>query len=251
MAFMSIPAHCASEDVVVTGLFDFDRSATASSDEKSTTSYCDRIPVESIDLSKYVVRTVYSGHRKHMLDRFLLCINDDYMGRRYSLQTKSTGASTGIVNFDEKKANIAENMRISNLDSDSVYVGDVYKFCRGDTPTGVILQVSQPRNVCGKPNKYLRCEGRQRPSTIMEKYHITGWFFRLIEPGIITVGDRLVKIHEENPKFSVSEIIDYKIARDKSMSCTDKDIEKIKNIIKILPEDYAARIKKKYMHLIG
>lgn len=84
-----------------------------------------------------------------------------------------------------------ENISTAGLTEDSVCIGDVF---RAGT---AVLQVSQARQPCWKLNVRF---GRKDMATRVQDSGRTGWYYRVLEPGEIGPGDRLVL--EDRPQAS-------------------------------------------------
>ncbi|AFI82962.1 MOSC domain-containing protein [Methylophaga nitratireducenticrescens] len=91
-----------------------------------------------------------------------------------------------------------ENLVTEGLTEADVCVGDIYKL--GE----VIVQVSQPRQPCwrlnarfGLPDMSHRLQGTLR----------TGWYYRVLQTGMIHQGDTLVLIQRPNPEWPLSRML--------------------------------------------
>ena len=74
------------------------------------------------------------------------------------------------------------NVNGHGLDAGTVHIGDIFSV------GSVVLQVSQPRRPCWKVNhKY----GNGHISALLMSEGISGWYYRVLEEGEITLGDRI------------------------------------------------------------
>ena len=75
-----------------------------------------------------------------------------------------------------------ENLTLQDAGESNVCIGDRYRV------GSCLLEVSQPRQPCYKLAAYQR-----RPELVREVVAtgFTGWYFRVVEPGLIEAGDRL------------------------------------------------------------
>lgn len=75
--------------------------------------------------------------------------------------------------------------------------------CIGDTVRigEVVVQVSQPRRPCWKINH--RFESREL-SQFIERRQLTGWYYRVLEPGTITLGDDVELIDRANDAVTIA-----------------------------------------------
>ncbi|RRQ21693.1 MOSC domain-containing protein [Thiohalobacter thiocyanaticus] len=78
-----------------------------------------------------------------------------------------------------------ENLSSAGLDERSVHIGDVY--CIGRIG-GCRLQVAQPRSPCWKLDVRFGVSGLARE---VQDNSRCGWFYRVVEPGTLQVGDRI------------------------------------------------------------
>jgi MOSC domain-containing protein YiiM len=89
-----------------------------------------------------------------------------------------------------------ENLTIEGLDEDSVSIGETHRI------GSVILQVNQPRSPCWKiSRRWLIKDLTSRVHSTMR----TGWFYRVLEPGVLSVGDEIEILDRPYPQWSVRE----------------------------------------------
>lgn len=95
--------------------------------------------------------------------------------------------ATIITRFPELAEIAAAGTFGENLSSADRSDADV---CIGDTLRigGVVVQVSQPRRPCWKINHRFQC---RELSQFVERRQLTGWYYRVLEPGTITLGDTI------------------------------------------------------------
>ena len=86
-----------------------------------------------------------------------------------------------------------ENLFAEGMSDIDVLIGDVYRI------NDVVLQVSEPRRPCWKINSRFKESGL---SQFVEQQCITGWYYRVIEPGTAQLGDKIGL--EDRFKASVS-----------------------------------------------
>jgi MOSC domain-containing protein YiiM len=87
-----------------------------------------------------------------------------------------------LVQFEEAfiPGSIGENLSAGGPDDTQVHIGDIVKV--GDA----LVQVSQPRRPCWKVNyKY----GNGHIAPLLMSQGISGWYYRVLEEGKISVGD--------------------------------------------------------------
>ena len=90
-----------------------------------------------------------------------------------------------------------ENLSISGMDERSVAIGDVYRI------GSAVVQVSQPRQPCWKLAR--RCRLPTMPAKAIATGRL-GWYFRVLEPGEITAGDRVDPRERPSPEWTISRI---------------------------------------------
>ncbi len=81
-----------------------------------------------------------------------------------------------------RPGSFGENLISDALNESSVFIGDIYRVNK------VLLQVSEPRRPCWKINRKFRTENL---SVFVEQRCVTGWYYRVLEPGTIRIGDAL------------------------------------------------------------
>ncbi|MGQ0698034.1 MAG: MOSC domain-containing protein [Panacagrimonas sp.] len=77
---------------------------------------------------------------------------------------------------------IGENLSTADLDESSVCIGDV--FALGTAR----IQLNQPRTPCWKIDARFGLEGI---TAFVAKQGIAGWYYRVLEPGTVEIGDEL------------------------------------------------------------
>lgn len=88
---------------------------------------------------------------------------------------------------------IGENISCETMHDGNVQVGDIYRM--GE----VVLQVSAPRAPC---NKISQRYGEKNLDRFVGKEGITGWYYRVIQEGLLRTNDEVG--HLERPPHSVS-----------------------------------------------
>jgi MOSC domain-containing protein YiiM len=93
---------------------------------------------------------------------------------------------------------MGENLTIEGLDETGIFVGDVHAI------GGARLQVCQPRQPCFKlglrfsDNRLLKAMIRSGRS---------GWYYRVLQPGIIRAGDTVRLDERPNPDFAFDRLV--------------------------------------------
>ena len=91
---------------------------------------------------------------------------------------------------------LGENISTTRLSERNVHIGDVFQVGTA------ILQVSQPRSPCWKINHRF---GVERMSMHIAQERITGWYYRVLEPGSVSVGDTILLLERQTGRFSIDE----------------------------------------------
>lgn len=89
---------------------------------------------------------------------------------------------------------LGENLSARHLCERNVHLGDVFRV--GSS----VLQVSQPRSPCWKINHRFDAD---RMSMYVVQERITGWYYRVIEPGVIEAGDCMELQDRQTDRFSI------------------------------------------------
>jgi MOSC domain-containing protein YiiM len=77
---------------------------------------------------------------------------------------------------------IGENLATDALDEDDVRVGDIWQIGTA------LIQVSQPRSPCWKIDERFGCDGIAK---FIAASGLTGWYWRVLQPGIVNPEDTL------------------------------------------------------------
>ncbi|MCX5540701.1 MOSC domain-containing protein [Paraburkholderia sp. CNPSo 3076] len=91
---------------------------------------------------------------------------------------------------------LGENISAWGLSERDVRIGDIYQV------GSAMLQVSQPRSPCWKINHRF---GVERMSMQIAEGRITGWYYRVLSPGVIAPGDAITLIERQTERFSIDE----------------------------------------------
>lgn len=80
---------------------------------------------------------------------------------------------------------LGENISTDAMDESNVRLGDIYQL------GSARLQVCQPRNPCWKIDSRVACDG---VAAFIAEHAITGWYWRVVQPGSVTSDDELVLV---------------------------------------------------------
>lgn len=126
---------------------------------------------------------------------------------------------------------LSENLTISGLHESTVCLGDIHKI------GSAVLQVSQPRKPCWKISK--RWNNKKFTHEIYTT-GLTGWYYRVLEEGLIEAGDEVVVLSHEEEQVS---ILDANMAFANPIMHREI-LERILNIPSLAPS-YRASIEKR------
>lgn len=90
---------------------------------------------------------------------------------------------------------LGENISTHGLTEHDICIGDVLRI--GDAR----VQVSQTRSPCWKIDLRLKVDGASR---FVEAAGITGWYYRVLQPGAIAAGDEIEVLERLNPWLTLT-----------------------------------------------
>ncbi len=91
-----------------------------------------------------------------------------------------------------------ENLSTLGLDEHQVAIGDCFR------AGGLLLEVSQPRTPCWKLDRRFGMAGLARA---VQDSARCGWFYRVLEPGSLAVGDDLQRVASPHPEWTVARVM--------------------------------------------
>ncbi|WP_211436550.1 MULTISPECIES: MOSC domain-containing protein [unclassified Campylobacter] len=92
---------------------------------------------------------------------------------------------------------MGENLTISGIHEESVYIGDVHKI------GSLVLQVSQPRKPCFKLSKRWMNAGVAKE---IFRSGLSGWYYRVLEAGACKAGDSVEMVSRDDSSMSVADV---------------------------------------------
>jgi MOSC domain-containing protein YiiM len=101
-----------------------------------------------------------------------------------------------------------ENISTTGLTEDGACIGDRYRLGTA------LVEIAQGRQPCWKQAHRL---DDQRVIATMVKARRCGWYYRVIEQGIVSAGDALSLIDRPHPEWNVARVIGLLIAGDGKM----------------------------------
>ena len=126
-----------------------------------------------------------------------------------------------VVQFPDLRDNavvgsLGENISSDSLDDTAVLIGDIYKF------GGVLIQVSQPRRPCWKINHKFDDD---RLAKFIAQQHITGWYYRVLAPGVVNVGDSIELVNRYRQSICVAELTQISLAHRPEIDALKRAME--------------------------
>lgn len=91
---------------------------------------------------------------------------------------------------------LGENLSTADLDESGIRLGDIWRL------GSARLQVSQPRSPCWKIDERFGVEGM---AAFIAEERLTGWYWRVLTPGIVTPGDTLIPEATDPEVFTLAE----------------------------------------------
>jgi len=91
---------------------------------------------------------------------------------------------------------LGENLSTHGWTESNVHIGDVFRI------GSARLQVSQPRSPCWKINHRFGVDDLSR---WIAAARITGWYYRVLAPGRITVGDPVERVGQDPDPISIDD----------------------------------------------
>ena len=130
-----------------------------------------------------------------------------------------------------------ENLCIEGLQESELCVGDVHRI--GSSR----LQICQPRQPCFK--LALRFDDKFMPKAMIRTGR-AGWYYRVLEPGVIGVGDTVQLDERPNPDFSFARLVEL-ISHGKA---THAELERLQDMTG-LASDWQARARETLGRAVG
>lgn len=94
---------------------------------------------------------------------------------------------------------MGENLTIAGIDEAAICVGDVHAI------GAAVLQVCQPRQPCFKLALYY--DDARLPKHMVRSGR-SGWYYRVLEPGVIGAGDAIVLRERPHPDFAFTRLLE-------------------------------------------
>ena len=115
----------------------------------------------------------------------------------YAADHYASWQSEGLLPQGTLPAAFGENLSTFGMNEETLCIGDIL------TAGSATLQISQGRQPCWKLNEYT---GQKTMAYQFQKTGRTGWYYRVLEPGIIQVGDKITLTLRPCPDWSVAKV---------------------------------------------
>ena len=98
-----------------------------------------------------------------------------------------------------------ENISTTGLTEDNLCLGDVLEL------GGATVQICQGRQPCWKLNAHMALDTL---AAQFQKSARTGWYYRVLEPGQVELGDRIAVIDRQHPDWTLRRVIEARFASE-------------------------------------
>ncbi|MVO18699.1 MOSC domain-containing protein [Parasedimentitalea huanghaiensis] len=115
----------------------------------------------------------------------------------YAADHYASWQSEGLLPPGTLPAAFGENLSTFGMNEETLCIGDIL------TAGSAILQISQGRQPCWKLNEHT---GQKTMAYQFQKTGRTGWYYRVLEPGTIQVGDIINLTSRPCPDWSVAKV---------------------------------------------
>ena len=130
-------------------------------------------------------------------DKAILCYSSDHFAF-WSKELSRDDVSGGMF---------GENLTINGLSEDVVCIGDTFAI------DDIVVQITQPRQPCWKLGR--RWNEPTLPKMVV-KNGFSGWYLRVLTPGIIEAGQGVERIEHVNPDWTVRRAHETMYRKDSS-----------------------------------
>ena len=94
---------------------------------------------------------------------------------------------------------VGENLTLAGMSEADLCVGDVHRI------GSATLQLCQPRQPC---NKFALRFGDNRLPKAMVRNGRAGWYYRVLEPGVIRAGDLVERVERPHPELAFERLVE-------------------------------------------
>jgi MOSC domain-containing protein YiiM len=93
---------------------------------------------------------------------------------------------------------MGENLSIPGMDDENTCIGDIYRM------GSVEVQVSEPRMPCWKISQLF---DEKKLLRLILRRPITGWYFRVLRPGALVIGDPVKRVYRPSNSLSIADLV--------------------------------------------
>ena len=101
-------------------------------------------------------------------------------------------------------AAFGENISTFGLTEETLCIGDILKL------GSATVQISQGRQPCWKVSEHT---GNKRMAYLFQKTQRTGWYYRILEPGVAGVGDTVTLVERSQTNWTVARVTAARLTR--------------------------------------
>jgi len=128
---------------------------------------------------------------------------------------------------------LGENISSVGMKEQDLCIGDTFQL-----GPKVILQISQPRQPCYKVNFRFNYT---KMKEFIENEKKTGWFYRVLEEGLVKVGDKFILLERKCPTMNLTKV---HLLLSSKNTLSRKELEEMKDC-KFLAEAFRVMARKK------
>ncbi|KAI1850755.1 hypothetical protein JX266_004037 [Neoarthrinium moseri] len=123
-----------------------------------------------------------------------------------------------------KPGGFGENLVTASMNERNVCVGDIIS--AGDPDSGLLLQVSLPRQPCFKLNHRFHLKNFA-PKTYAASR--TGWYYRVLRPGPLEAGMSIALVERKHPKWTIERLQEY-LHRNQTDDAMNEELSQIEEL---------------------
>lgn len=110
----------------------------------------------------------------------------------------------GCIPGGTKPAAFGENISTTGLTEDTLCIGDILKL------GSATVQVSQGRQPCWKLGLHT---GQEKMPYLFQKTGRTGWYYRVLDVGVVSVGDTITLAERPQPDWTVRRVTQARLTK--------------------------------------
>ncbi|MFK8001330.1 MAG: MOSC domain-containing protein [Polyangiales bacterium] len=110
----------------------------------------------------------------------------------------------GAMPAGTRPAAFGENIATFGITEELVCIGDTLRL------GSALVQISQGRQPCWKVNAHT---ANRTMAALFQKTGRTGWYYRVLEPGVVAVGDVIALLERPQPEWSVKRVTAARLSR--------------------------------------